>query len=218
MFPISKPLKFDEQTQGAVARDGIDLYAAPDSNAPRIASVAANQRFTALGSADGWLKLEIGKDQIAYARADSCTLDGSAPRKAGNVTMVYAVSPPRISLTGVTSQTANETITISGVATDGEAVRDLYVTVYNPSRNLFGAAAKVYYQASPNPTTGRLEFTAEVPLQPGNNIIDVYARENEQVTGVERMWVLRTSGLAEARAAEQTFASNGKLSVDTFSK
>ena len=44
------------------------------------------------------------------------------------------------------------------------------------------------------------------------------ARENEQVTGVERMWVLRTSGLAEARAAEQTFASNGKLSVDTFSK
>lgn len=218
VFPISKPLKFDEQKQGAVIGDDIDLYAAPDSSAPRIASVAANQRFTALGSADGWLKLEIGKDQIAYARADSCTLDGSAPRKAGNVTMVYAVSPPRISLTGVTSQTANETITISGVATDGEAVRDLYVTVYNPSRNLFGAAAKVYYQASPNPTTGRLEFTAEVPLQPGNNIIDVYARENEQVTGVERMWVLRTSGLAEARAAEQTFASNGKLSVDTFSK
>jgi len=219
VFPISKPLKFDSTKQGAVVSGNIDLYAAPDGKAPRIATVAGGQRFTALGTADGWLKLEIGKDQIAYARAETCKLDGAAPRKPGNATLVYAVSPPRITLTaGVARQTAGETITISGVASDGEAVRDLYVTVYNPSRNLFGSASKIYYQAAQDPTTGRLEFTAEVPLQPGNNIIDVYARENEQVTGVERMWVLRTSGLTEARAAERSFASNGKLSVDTFSK
>jgi carboxyl-terminal processing protease len=104
-------------------------------------------------------------------------------------------------------QTAGESILVSGTALDGEQVRDVYITVYNPARDLFGSAEKVYYAASQDPTSGRLEFSADVPLAPGNNIIDIYARENDQVTGVERMWVLRTSGLAEARAAEQRYAS-----------
>ncbi len=216
VFPISQPLKFDGSSQGAAASGNIDLYAAPGSDAPRLAKVEAGQRFASLGSADGWHKLEIAKGQVAYARAEGLTLDGSTPRRPGKAQMVYAVSPPKITLTGVPSQTASEAITVGGVATDTEQVRDLYITVYNPSRNLFGAAEKVFYQASQDPETGRLEFSAEVPLQPGNNIIDVYARENDQVTGVERMWVLRTSGLAEARAAERNFSSNGKLSVDTF--
>jgi carboxyl-terminal processing protease len=215
-FAISKPLDFDASEQGAVISG--DLYAAPADGAPRLAMVADGQRFASLGSADGWHKIQIGKDQIAFARAQECTLGGAVPRKPGKLEIVYAVSPPRISLTGVVRQTASESITVSGVATDGEQLRDVYVTVYNPSRNLFGAASKVFYQAAVDPATGRLDFSADVPLQPGNNIIDVYARENDQVTGVERMWVLRTSGLAEARAAEQTFASNGQLSVDTFSK
>jgi carboxyl-terminal processing protease len=215
-FAISKPLDFDAQAQGAVIAG--DLYAAPSDGAPRLAMVASGQRFASLGSAGGWHKIEIGKGEIAYARAQDCTLGGAVPRKPGKVEIVYAVSPPRISLTGVVRATASESITVSGVATDGEALRDVYVTVYNPSRNLFGSASKVFYEAAVDPATGRLEFSADVPLQPGNNIIDVYARENDQVTGVERMWVLRTSGLSEARAAEQSFASNGKLSVDTFSK
>ena len=129
---------------------------------------------------------------------------------------MFSVSPPHIELAAFTPQTASESITISGTAIDGEQVRDVYITVYNPSRNLFGSAEKVYYEAAVDPTTGRLEFSAEVPLQPGNNIIDIHARENEQVTGVERMWVLRTSGLAEARAAEKGFETNGQLAVDTF--
>jgi carboxyl-terminal processing protease len=216
VFPIAQPLSFDSSKQGASTRAAANLYAAPSVDAPALATVDAGQRFTTLGSAGGWYEVEIAKGQLAYARAEDLSVEGSAPRKPGKTTLVYAVSPPRISLTGVPGQTTSETITVSGIASDNEQIRDLYITVYNPSRDLFGAAEKVFYEASPDPTTGRLEFSAEVPLQPGNNIIDVYARENDQVTGVERMWVLRTSGLAEARAAERNFASNGKLSVDTF--
>ena len=216
VFPIAQPLSFDSTKQGALSQGAIDLYSAPSADAPLMAQAAGGERFTSLGSAGGWHKLEISKGQVAYARADALTLSPSAPRKPGTATMAYAVSPPKISLTGVAKQIAAETITVSGVATDGEQVRDVYITVYNPSRNLFGQAEKVFYEAAQDPSTGRLEFSAEVPLEPGNNIIDVYARENTQVTGVQRMWVLRTSGLAEARAKERSFASNGKLAVDTF--
>ena len=216
VFPIMAPLAFDSTKQAALSQGAIDLYAAPSGDAPLMARVTGGERFASLGSAGGWHKLEIGKGQVAYAKADGLTLGGNVPRKPGKVTMAYAVSPPKISLTTVAKQVDAESITVSGVATDGEHLRDVYITVYNPSRNLFGRAEKVFYEAAQDPTSGRLEFSAEVPLEPGNNIIDVYARENTQITGVQRMWVLRTSGLAEARAKERSFASNGALAVDTF--
>ncbi|PRQ04076.1 putative CtpA-like serine protease [Enhygromyxa salina] len=218
VFPISAPLAFNDTKQGALTKGSATIYASPRDGAPVVAEASDGARFTCTGSTkDGWHQVELGKGQLGYVKDSEVELDGSAPRKPGKAAAVYAVSPPRIELSsGIAGQTAAETITVSGTAVDGEQVRDVYITVYNPSRNLFGSAEKVYYEASQDPTTGRLEFSAEVPLQPGNNIIDIHARENEQVTGVERMWVLRTSGLAEARAAEKQFASNGKLAVDTF--
>ena len=62
--------------------------------------------------------------------------------------------------------------------------------------------------------SGASSFQPSVPLEPGNNIIDIYARENDQVTGVERMWVLRTSGLAEARRPRSRCRRAGKLRVE----
>jgi len=128
------------------------------------------------------------------------------------------ISPPRIALVGAVTQTDGDRVHISGTATDEEAVRDVYISVYNPARNLFGSAEKVFYQAASDPKTGRLEFAADIPLTPGNNIIEIRARENDDVAATKQMWVLRTSGLKEARAAQGKFTSNGKLSVDTLSK
>jgi carboxyl-terminal processing protease len=206
-FPISAALDFDDVARGVVASGELQLYASPDSNAPILARAPNGTAFTSLRSTNDWHCIEFGKGQVAYAAAPNLVVNGSAPRKPGKSTMVYTVSPPRIQLADMPRQTAGESISISGTAVDGEQVRDVYVTVYNPARDLFGTAEKVYYAASQDPTTGRLEFSAEVPLEPGNNIIDIYARENDQVTGVERLWVLRTSGLAEARAAEEQYAS-----------
>ena len=218
LFPVVAPLSFTQDKQGARTHGAIDLYASPHASAPVIARSQGEQAFTSLGSTGGWHKLLIAKDQVAFVRADQLDLGGRAPRRPDKSKFeeVFAVSPPNIELEPVSGQTAAGVITVSGTALDGEAVRDVYVTVYNPARNLFGSAEKVYYEAARDPSTGRLEFSAKVPLEPGNNMIEVYARENEKITGVERMWVLRTSGLAEARAAEVEFRADGKLSVDTF--
>src|SRR5690606_25948971 len=124
--------------------------------------------------------------------------------------------PPRISLLGAVTQTDGESVNLSGIATDDEALRDLFIIVTNPSRNLFGHGQKVFYQANGAPRNGRLEFAAEVPLTPGNNLIEVHARQNDDIVAIRRMWVLRTSGLTEARAKQADFRSNGQLRVDTF--
>jgi len=216
LFPIMTPISFDADEQGVEASGAIDLYASPYDGAPVLARADAGARFTSLASGGGWHKIEIDKGEIAYARANTLDVGGKAPRRPGANELLYVVSPPQIELADIPRQTASESLTVSGVAVDGEQVRDVYVMVSNPSRDLFGGSEKIYYEAAADPSTGRLEFSAEVPLRPGNNFVEIYARENEQVTGVRRMWILRTSGLAEARAQEGQFESNGQLSVDTF--
>jgi carboxyl-terminal processing protease len=119
-------------------------------------------------------------------------------------------------MVGAVTQTDEKAIHLSGLAKDEQAVRDIYITVINPSRDMFGRREKVFYQASKDPKSGRLEFAADVTLTPGNNLIEVYARENDAIEGVERLWVLRTSGLAEARVAEKKLKAGGKLRVDTY--
>ena len=216
VFPVLQPLNFAGGSKGAAVNGAVDLYAGPYADAPAIARAEAGAQFASLGSAGGWHKLDLGKGQVAFVREDALTLEGKAPRKAGKSSVVYSVSPPTVRLDAVPGQTAATTLTIAGTALDDRRVQDLYVTVYNPARNLFGNPEKVYYQANPDPSTGQLRFSADVPLTPGNNLIEIVARENGQVSGYQRMWVLRTSGLAEARAAAAELTSNGTLSVDTF--
>lgn len=130
--------------------------------------------------------------------------------------MVFGVSPPLVALDSSPTQTDGESVKLSGSITDDEAVRDVFVTVYNPSRDLFGEVEKVFYVASPDAASGKLAFSADIPLTPGNNLVEIHARQNDEVVAIKRMWVLRTSGLAEARAQGSSYTTKGSLRVDTF--
>ena len=206
-----------ESTKTGVAATGkIDLYSAPTGKGFVIGRAAEGTKFQATGKTADWYRVGTGDGVFAFAKASDVKKLGKNVGKSGKVEPAYIVSPPRVTLMGTVSQTEEESVHFSGVASDEDAVRDVFITVYNPSRNLFGDREKVFYQASKDPTSGKLEFAADVPLTPGNNIIEVHARQNDDVVAVKRMWVLRTSGLKEARAKEHGFKSHGQLRVDTF--
>jgi carboxyl-terminal processing protease len=205
-----------EAASGSVVANGVvDLYGTP-ADSRVVARTDDGAKFKVTGRASDWYRIDLGDGVFAFANEKSVTKQSRTVAKPGGFQEVRDVSPPRITLVGAITQTDEESLHISGVAKDDEAVRDLFITVYNPSRNLFGNRRKVFYQASPDPSAGRLEFAADVPLTPGNNIIEIHARENQDVVGVRRMWVLRTSGLAEARAKKNKFETSGQLRVDTF--
>ncbi len=200
-----------------IAGTAVDLYGSPlPTQNQKVARAEAGSALKVLGVADGWYRVELDAKRLAFAKGAGVE-PGAAAGKP-KLSEVLAISPPKIALVGAVTQTEADRVHISGVATDDEAVRDVYISVYNPSRNLFGSQEKVFYQAAADPKTGRLEFAADIPLTPGNNIIEIRARENEDVAATKQMWVLRTSGLKEARAGQGKFTSNGKLSVDTLSK
>ncbi len=214
-FPRGKqPVSFAAQAGSVLTKAATDLYASPRDGAQVVARTTSDTTFKLLGQSESWYRIQVEKGRHAFVRKP---LAEPTKKTGGRVKVepVFDVSPPQITLTSPSTRTDGESIQISGAASDGEAVRDIYITVTNPSRNLFGTAEKVYYQANQNPQNGNLAFTADIPLTPGNNRIEIIARENEEVTARKQMWVLRTSGLAEARA-QKTYKSDGKLSVDTL--
>ena len=200
---------------GATTLREVDLYAAPQKGARLVGHAGDGAKFQITGETDGWYRISGGSG-LAFVRQDDIEKTTKAPRSIDSFKPTYMVSPPRISLVGAVTQTEGTKVHFGGVAIDEDAVRDVFITVYNPSRNLFGDREKVFYQANEDAASGKLEFAADVPLTPGNNLIEVHARQNDDVVAVKRMWVLRTSGLAEARAKEHDFRSKGQLRVDTL--
>jgi carboxyl-terminal processing protease len=208
------PVKLGAQSGAAITRGAVDLYASPIGTARAVAHAAAGTKLAATASADGWVRVELADDAFAFARAADVELGGKAPSKPGGYEVVFGVSPPRIALSSSPTHTDGDSVKLEGTATDEDALRDVFITVYNPSRDLFGEVEKVFYVASPDASAGKLDFSADVPLTPGNNLVEIHARQNDEVVAVKRMWVLRTSGLAEARAKGADFKAKGELRVD----
>ena len=215
VFPVSPPITVAPANGFVACSNACDLVQSPLNPNLTVARAEPGSTFKVLGRADSWVRVDLDGKRFAFVRdADAKATDRAGKAK---VTDKFEISPPRIALAPAPSQVEGEKIRIGGTITDSEAVRDVYITVINPSRDLFGKAEKVFYQAATNPKDGRLEFSADVPLTPGNNFIEVRAREDDEVSASKHMWVLRTGGLQEARASEQ-IKSNGKLAVDTLSK
>jgi hypothetical protein len=94
--------------------------------------------------------------------------------------------PPRLNVDyGHTLVTRTRGLKLTGKASDDSRIRDVYI---------FVGARKVHYQANRGDAK-TLDFTAEVPLEPGINYVSVFARENQDVV-TRDTFVVRRDGEA----------------------
>ncbi len=192
-----------ERVRGAVTLpEGADLIASPLGDAIKVASVPPASTLSVTGRAEGWLRVQL-KDRPAFIAAEGLTVQDGRARRSTPHTLHFAISPPQIEVVGRVSQTEQDHIAISGSALGENGVKDLFITVVNPSRDIFARREKVFFQAAPDASTTKLDFAATIPLTPGNNLIEIHARKDEDVVGTHRMWVLSTKGLEEAREQER---------------
>jgi hypothetical protein len=67
-------------------------------------------------------------------------------------------------------------------------VKDIYLRVWNRESKL--PPKKVFYLPNKGDKT-RLSFETDVPLWPGSNLIQVFARESNEVQSVQTLMVLQ---------------------------
>jgi carboxyl-terminal processing protease len=104
----------------------------------------------------------------------------------------WEVTPPLLTVTAPTVA-VGDTVHIKGHASDERVVRDVYIRVWN--RNAKIPVKKAFYQ--PNRVTGdrtKMDFDAEVPLNPGSNLVQVFARESNEVQSLQTVVVLKRTG------------------------
>jgi carboxyl-terminal processing protease len=104
----------------------------------------------------------------------------------GSFVPKWQVTPPVLVVAAPTVVPGN-TVHIKATATDDTEVKDVYIRVWNRDSKL--PPKKVFYQPNKGDKT-RLAFEADVPLWPGSNLVQVFARETNEIQSVQTVVVL----------------------------
>jgi carboxyl-terminal processing protease len=179
----------------ALLRSGASASALPLATVKRGAILPTDARV-----GDFW-RVEWKKGRFAFAAEADVRAVPSG--RQGVAVAAWQHEPPRITIEPDPGRGApavdGETIRIQGVAaipqsSDPDArLRDVFVFVNEK---------KVFFKVVPeNQAAPRMEFQADVPLKPGNNLVTVFAREDEDFQSRRSFYVLRRTPAPAAAAA-----------------
>ncbi len=197
-----------------VGKGEVSLREAPNAGALLVGKVPAGASFKLTGKAKAggsdFYRVEIEPEHPVFVAADEVK-EGSGG-KAPSVQPIWQVTPPVLAVTAPTTVTT-PSVTIKGVASDDVQVKDLFVRVYNRDSKM--PAKKVFYLPNRG-TKNKLPFQTDVPLWPGSNIVQVFARETNEVQTVATLVVLHkpASGLAERAGVGAKLAPGVAPGVD----
>ncbi len=142
--------------------------------------------------------------------ATADTTSGGTPH--GAIRPEWQVTPPLLTVQAPTI-TTGDTVHVTGHVSDDRVVRDVYVRVWN--RNAKTPMKKVFYQ--PNALAGdrsKMDFAADVPLWPGSNMVQVFARESNEVQSLQTVVVLKRS--TANLVAQPSDTAAGKAPTPSF--
>jgi carboxyl-terminal processing protease len=172
-----------------IVREGAPLRETANDGALVVGRAAKGTAFKVSGKLGTFTRVDIENGRSAFVATADLKAGGAVN---GTLTPEWQVTPPVLTVTAPTVA-GGETARIKGHVTDAHVVRDVYVRVWN--RNSKIPVKKVFYQ--PNRLTGdrtKMDFEADVPLWPGSNLVQVFARESNEVQSLQTVVVLKRGG------------------------
>ena len=155
---------------------GTKVRERPDSGAPVFATVEKPVRLLQTATSGGFARINLGGGRPGWVAANAASPAQGQVAQDPPLDWVTGHARPQIELADLGDYvTRDEVLRVQGKATDGQRVRDVYIST---------GGHKVYYESNQGSTTpGELTFDAEIPVHPGMNSIMVVAREdNDSIT------------------------------------
>jgi carboxyl-terminal processing protease len=166
-----------------VSRNDVPLREAPASDALVVGKASQGSGFKVSGKAGAFTRVELEAGRPAFI-ASSDIKAGSSGKLVFQP--AWQVTPPVLTANAPTVVTGPN-VRVKGLVTDDNQVKDLFIRVYNRDSKM--PPKKVFYQPNRGDRT-RMPFETEVPLWPGSNLIQVFARETNEVQTVATLVVL----------------------------
>jgi carboxyl-terminal processing protease len=185
----SGPAPETQSGTATVSREDAPLRESASESALVVGRAPKGSAFKVSGKLGPFTRLDLENNRSAFVATADIKAGGAVH---GTLKPEWQVTPPVLTVTAPTVATG-ETVHIKGHATDDHLVRDVYVRVWN--RNAKIPVKKVYYQ--PNRLVGdrtKMDFEADIPLWAGSNLVQVFARESNDVQSLQTVVVLKRAG------------------------
>jgi carboxyl-terminal processing protease len=184
-----------------VTRADVPLRESAANDALIVGKVANGSGFKLTGKSGSYHRVELEPNHPVFVAAADVK-EGSGAGKTPSVQPIWQVTPPTLAVNAPTIVTG-PFVTIKGVASDDVQVKDLFIRVYNRDSKM--PAKKVFYLPNRGPKN-KLPFQTDVPLWAGSNVVQVFARETNEIQTVATLVVLQKPGpsLVQDRGATTT--------------
>jgi len=142
--------------------------------------------FKTSGTLGAFTRVDLDSNRSAFIATADTKAGGTAH---GALKPEWQVTPPLLSVIAPTV-VVGDSVHIKGHASDDRLVRDVYVRVWN--RNAKIPVKKAFYL--PNKLAGdrtKMDFEADIPLWAGSNLVQVFARESNEVQSLQTVVVLK---------------------------
>jgi carboxyl-terminal processing protease len=166
-----------------VTRSQAVVREAPSDNALVVGQAPKGTAWKSTGRIGAFHRVEIESGRPAFVAAADVAPGGAVQ---GSLVPKWQVTPPVLVVTAPTVVPGN-TVHIKATASDDSEVKDVYIRVWNRDSKL--PPKKVFYLPNKGDKT-RLAFEADVPLWPGSNLVQVFARETNEIQSVQTVVVL----------------------------
>jgi hypothetical protein len=170
-----------------VTREDAPLRETAGDAALVVGRTPKNSVFKTSGKLGAFTRVEIDATRSAFIATADLKPGGGAVH--ATLKPEWQVTPPVLTVIAPTV-VVGDSVHIKGKATDDRLVRDVYVRVWN--RNAKIPVKKAFYQ--PNKLAGdrtKMEFEADIPLWAGSNLVQVFARESNEVQSLQTIVVLK---------------------------
>ncbi|RME03668.1 MAG: hypothetical protein D6812_05015 [Deltaproteobacteria bacterium] len=183
----------------------LPIYGGASTRAPIVARVTTPSVFLADGKLPGWYRIRIDEERHGWITADRVAITNQPPAASKGVELFIQNVPPEIELVGTTFLTpAHDRIQLRGIVKAPEnfthRVKDTYI---------FANEDKVFFKSfNTGKEAQRLahEFVAEFPLEAGNNLITIIARDENDLIARKSFFIRpEGSGKETAKANVETF-------------
>lgn len=181
-----------EDAAVSVKRAEVPLRESPSPDALVLGNAEGGSVFHATGKLGSFYRIEIEPGRQAFVAMDDVSRGGSG---SPAYRLKWDATPPVLSVSAPTV-VSEPFVHLKGTATDNTEVKDVYIRVWNRDSKL--PPKKCFYLPNKG-DKNRLAFETDVPLWPGSNLIQVFAREGNEVQSVQTLLVLQRTAVTTAQ-------------------
>ncbi|HMG56003.1 MAG TPA: MXAN_5808 family serine peptidase, partial [Kofleriaceae bacterium] len=178
-FKLSPVVPATARSGEVTARGATAIRAGAADDASLVGYTTKGASFPVIGGFGAWTKVKLNAagTKVGFIATAAISVGGTGH---GQFTQVWNSTPPAIALNLKGLETNADTYKLSGNVSAEQHVEDVYIFVSNQSAKI--ESRKVFYRSNRSGKDGKqLDFSTDLPLWPGSNMVTVVARASSEV-------------------------------------